>query len=278
MFKHGDRPMIAPMVRNAFVFGLASVLLLCSLRARRTLAAPQTVARDPAALTLAAQSLRALTGGAELTDASLQGTANVPLGDEQESGSFMLEVKGNEESKLVLNLSSGTRQEIRQWQAGVWIGADGEKDAMALHNCWTDASVLLPVLTLQASLGNQQTVALYLGQTTLGGAIVDHVRLSHLVAGQSPSMAAEIQSLSAMDLYLDAVSHLPVAIKFASHPDHDLRVSIPVEIQFSAYRQMGGIQAPTRVQKFVQGTLALDLVVASVATNSGISDLEFNTE
>lgn len=81
-----------------------------------------------------------------------------------------------------------------------------------------------------------------------------------------------------MDLYLDAASHLPVAIAFATHPNDDLHVSIPVQIQFSAYGQMGGIQAPTRVQKFVQGALVLDLVVASVATNSGISDLEFNTE
>jgi hypothetical protein len=234
--------------------------------------------RDPQALNLIASSLKAVTGSVVLTDASLQGTANVPVGDEQETGSFALEVKGNQESKLVLNLNSGTLQEIRQWRAGVWINTDGQKDVMAVHNCWTDASVLLPVFTLQTTLGDQQTSALYLGRTILGGAVVDHVQLSHLVAGQGQKMAVEIQSLSAMDLYLDVASHLPVAIAFATHPNDDLHVSIPVQIQFSAYKQIGGIQAPTRMQKFMQGTLVLELVVASVATNSGVTDLEFSTE
>lgn len=191
MFRHTYQPTTPSALRQAFLSGLAAALMLCLLGTKQA-TAQQAPERDPAALALAVQSLHALTGGAALTDASLQGTANVPLGDEQESGSFALEVKGNQESKLVLNLSGGTSQEVRQWQAGVWVGADGEKDAMAVHNCWTDASVLLPVFTLQASLANQQTVALYLGQTTRGGAIVDHVQFSHLVAGQSQSMAAEI--------------------------------------------------------------------------------------
>lgn len=252
-------------------------LLISSVLAFPAMQARAQVQRDPAALNLAKLSVQAISGNTWLTDAALQGTVNFTAGGDQESGSFTLEAKGNQESKLVLNLSGGARQEVRQQQAGVWAGADGEKHAMALHNCWTDASFLLPAFTLEAALANSQMAAVYLGQASFDGVIVDHVQFSYVVGGQSQNMTAEIQGLSAMDLYLDAVSHLPVALTFNAHPDDNLRVSIPVEIQFSGYQKFGGIQVPTRVQKLLQGTITFDIAVTGVAVNSGISDNEFAT-
>jgi hypothetical protein len=237
--------------------------------------APQ---RDPAALTLARLSVQALIDNQGLTDATVQGTANYTAGSDQESGVFTLEVKGNQQSKLVLNLSGGTRQEIRQVQAGAWSGPDGQKHPIALHNCWTDASSLLPVFTLQAALTNPQIAALYVGQATVNGVTADHLQLFQVVAGQSQKMTTEIQQLSAMEIYLDALSHLPVAVAFSAHPDDNLRLSFPVEVRFSGYQQLGSIQAPARVQKFLQGSLTLDLSVTNVAVNSGIPNSDFSTQ
>jgi len=234
--------------------------------------------RDPAALTLAKLSVQAILGNQSLTDATLQGTANYSAGSDQESGAFTLEVKGNQESKLVLNLSGGTRQEIRQVQAGAWVGLDGQKRAMALHNCLIDASSLLPVFTLQAALANPNIAAVYFGQATVNGVTADHLQFSQVVAGQGQKMTTEIQQLSTMEIYLDASSHVPLAVGFSIHPDDNLRLSVPAEIRFSGYQQLGGIQVPTRVQKFLQGTLTLDLAVQSIATNSGIPDSDFSTQ
>ena len=236
------------------------------------------VQRDPQALTLAKLSVEAILGNQSLTDATLQGSANFIAGSDEETGSFTLEVKGNQQSKLVLNLSGGPRQEIRRLQAGAWVGPDGLKRPIALHNCWTDASSLIPVFTLGAAITNSQTSAVYLGQAIISGTTADHLQLSQVVAGENQKMTAEIQQLSTMDIYLDPVSHLPVAVTFSAHPDDNLRLSFPVKIQFSAYRQLGGMQVPTRVQKLLQGSLVLDLAVATVVTNTGISDSEFSTQ
>jgi len=253
--------------------------------------------RDARALAFACQAVQAVAAKATPTDITLQGSINFTAGGDQESGTFTLEAKGNQESKLVLALSGGTRQEIRNAvagrrgdssspkdadgdtgaTAGVWSGPDGARHAMALHNCWTDASWLLPVFTLQAALSNPQVAAVYLGQANANGVVADHLQLSYVVAGQSPAMTSEIQALSAMDIYLDAASHLPVALTFNTHPDNDLNVNIPVEIIFSGYQKLGGILVPTRVQKLLQGTLTLDMTVSGVAVNSGIPDSEFNT-
>lgn len=240
--------------------------------------AAQSPQRDREAITLARLSVQALLGNQGLTDATLQGTANYTAGSDEESGAFTLAMKGNQESKLVLNLSGGTRQEIRQVQAGAWVGLDGQKHAMAVHNCWTDASPLLPVFTLGAALANLQIAAVYIGQTTVNGATTDHLQFSQVAAGQSPKMTTHIQQLSAMEIYLDASSHLPVKVAFSIHPDDNLLLSIPVEIQFSGYQQLGGIQAPTHIQKLLQGVLTLDLTVKSIATNSGIPDSDFSTQ
>ena len=91
-------------------------------------------------------------------------------------------------------------------------------------------------------------------------------------------MTAEIQGLSAVDLYLDAATHLPVALDFNIHPDNDFGLSIPVEIQFSGYQKMGGIIVPTHIQKLIQGTLTFDFYVSSVTINSGLTDSEFSTQ
>jgi hypothetical protein len=175
-------------------------------------ASPQ---RDTQALTLASLSVQALLGSQTLSDATLQGTANYTAGYDQESGSVTREVKGNQESKLVLNLTGGTRQEIRQLQAGAWVGTDGQKHALALHNCWTDASSLLPVFSLQAALANPQIAAVYVGQSTVNGTTADHLQLSQVFAGQAQQVTTQIQQLSSIDIYLDASSHcqsrLPLA-------------------------------------------------------------------
>jgi len=82
MFGHIHRSATAPIVRSASVFGLGSVLLLCSLGVGEALAAPQTVTRDPQALTLIASSLKALTSGVAVNDVILQATAAYVAGSD----------------------------------------------------------------------------------------------------------------------------------------------------------------------------------------------------
>jgi hypothetical protein len=76
MFRNVFPATTAPIVRYAFVLGLASALLFCWLSARQGLAAPQTVTRDAQALTLIASALKALTGGVAVNDVIVQASAN----------------------------------------------------------------------------------------------------------------------------------------------------------------------------------------------------------
>jgi hypothetical protein len=269
MFSHADRPTIVRKVRIAIVFGLASALLY-SLSLSRTSAAPQTVARDPQALSLIAASLKALTGSVTVNDVILQATANYVAGSDEESGTATLTARGNQQSLVQLNLSGGPRQEIRNGPAGAWSGPDGTAHSMAIHNCWTDASWFFPALTLEAVASDTQTAVAYLGTDTSKGTPLLHLQVTRAPAGQAASVTALVLGLSTMDVYFNPQSYLPVVLDFNTHPDIDAGTNLPVEIQFGNFQTMSGVLVPLQVQKYLQGSLLLNLVVSNATINSGV--------
>jgi hypothetical protein len=270
MFRNVFPATTAPIVRYAFILGLASALLFCWLSARQGLAAPQTVTRDPQALTLIASSLKALTGGVAVNDVIVQASANYVAGSDEETGTATLTASGNQQSLVQLNLSGGTRQEIRNGPAGAWSGPDGTAHSTTIHNCWTDASWFFPVLTLEAIANNSLTSVSYLGTDTSKGRPLLHLRVTRAASAQDPNVAAVIQQLSAMDIYFDPQSLLPVVLDFNVQPDTGVKTNIPVEIQFGNYQNSNGALVPFRMQKFLQRTLLLDLTVSNVLVNSGV--------
>jgi hypothetical protein len=262
------------MIRHAFVFVLASVLLY-ALGAGQATAAPQTVARDPQALTLIASSLKALTGGVAVNDVIVQTTAAYVAGSDQQSGNATLAARGNQQSLVQLNLDGGPRQEIRNGPAGAWSGPDGTAHSTATHNCWTDASWFFPALTLEAVADDPQTSVSYLGLDASKGRPLLHLQVTRTLPSQSPSVAALILGLSTMDIYFDPQSLLPVVLDFNAHPDVDANTNLPEEIQFGNFQSLSGGLVPFRIQKYLQGSLMLDLVVTNVSINSGVPSSVF---
>ncbi len=88
--------------------------------------AKNSVASDPQALSLAAQSIAALTAGTQLNDVTIAGTVSRTAGADIQSGSVTLYGKGQYESYLDLNLTDGHRVEIRNY-AGASPKANGSR-------------------------------------------------------------------------------------------------------------------------------------------------------
>lgn len=257
------------LTRLVLLFSLTT-LILSPLKAQTT--AP---ARDPQALNLIASAFNALTGPVAVNDVTLQATASYVAGSDEETGTATLTARGNQQSIVQLNLSGGTRQEIRNGPDGAWSGPDATAHSMALHNCWTDASWFFPALTLKAIAADPTLAVSYLGPDTSKGATLLHLQVSRLLPGQSASATALIQILNTMDIYFDPQSFLPLVLDFNTHPDEDANTNLPVEIQFGNYQNSNGALVPFRIQKFLQRTLLLDLTVTNVLVNSGVPDSAF---
>jgi hypothetical protein len=254
---------------------LGVLLLFAISAAGQTATTAATAPRDAAALAVAGQSLQALTGGTAVNDLTLQGSATYTAGSDEEVGAVTLLASGNLASRVSLSLTDGPRTEIRNGPAGNWIGADGVEHAMAVHNCWPDADWFYPGLSFQALSTDPNLGLAYVGLESKNGFSVQHLQLFRVLSGGSASATATIETLSTEDIYLDASSILPLFLDYSTHPDNDFNRSIPVEIVFSAYQKQNGILVPARIQKFFNGSLLLDLTIASAAVNSGLPASDF---
>lgn len=99
---------------------------------------------------------------------------------------------------------------------------------------------------------------------------VDYLHLAH-EDGQS-------QHVSQTDVYLDMSSSLPLAIGFNTHPDKNALINIPVEVDFSNYEKVNGVQLPFQIQKLVNGVVQYDITVQSANVNSGLAPANFSAD
>lgn len=231
---------------------------------------------DPQALSLAAQSIAAMTGGVPISDVTLTGNVSRIAGSDIETGTVTLLAKGTRESRVDLSLSGGKRSDIRNSSQGAWI-RNGTSTAYALHNCWTDAAWFFPILT-SLSASDPSLVLSYVGLENRSGLSVQHLRAYRYIPSQITRVTAETQQLSTMDFYLDPVSLLPLAAAFKVHPDDDINPDIRGEVRFADYRAVNGVLVPFHIQRLVNDGLFLDVTLASAAVNSGLADSNFTIQ
>jgi hypothetical protein len=235
------------------------------------------VTRDPQAVSFASASLVALSGHTAITDVTLTATGTRIAGSDLETGTVSLKVSTSSDSRIDFNLSNGQRTEVRNVQnstpEGSWSGTDAVSHVIPMHNCMTDAAWFAPQLSVLSQLANSNLVISYVGLESRNGEAVQHLHFETQSANVDPS--GLLQHLSAEDVYLDASSLLPVVITFNTHPDNDAGTDIPVEIDFLNYTKVNGAQIPFHVQKYLNGSLFLDLVIQSAVLNSGIPQSAF---
>jgi hypothetical protein len=111
-----------------------------------------------------------------------------------------------------------------------------------------------------------------------GSASVQHLRAYRYRPAKRQGSIDIVQNLSTVDIFLDASSSLPLALRFNTHPDDDDMTNILVEIIFSNYQSFNGVQVPMHVQKLIFGALALDLTFNRATVNTGITDGPFTIQ
>lgn len=260
--------------RIALLFSLAIVFAASTSFAQR--AAP----KDPQAVSLLRATLSALSSN--ITNVTLTGTVTRTAGSDIESGAVTLEGLGGGESRVEMMLTDGPRVEvINQGQGGPkgkWSGPDGAQHAMAQHNSLVPAAWFFPALALGGALNDAVVAVSYIGQETLSGVAVQHVRFWRVLSpGLSSAAAAKLfEHVTTADVYLDAANSLPVALDFNIHPDKNELLDIPVEIRYTDYQKINGILLPSHVQKFINNSLLLDMYITGAEINTNLSPSDFD--
>jgi hypothetical protein len=263
-------------------------------------AVPPTTS-EPQAVALVQAALAALTGGVPVSDVALTGTAQWFAGSDNETGTASLMATSASDSLVNLTLSSGNRREIRNHFAlplsgaypagstsaqarqavGAYSGTDGVLHPMVPHNLFTTATWFFPAFTVSALLTTPNYTLTYLGTETLNGQSVVHVSAVQFFPGapNTPgTMGSLLRNLSQMDIYIDPNTSLPVSLAFNIHPDTNAFVDAAVQIQFSDYQPANGVLVPEHLQKYSNGSLILDIQIANVTANSGLSSTLFQLQ
>jgi len=226
-------------------------------------------------------SLAALVGRSAVSDVTLTGNCERVAGADDETGTFTYKALGTGGSRYDFSYPSGPLTEIRPPLsaeiAGAWSGPDNSSGPIAAHNLLGDVSIF-PVFAIGRLNSTQTFVVTFVGQETKNGLTLYHLSTYQQFPQQSGVAAALNQHLTQTDIFLDPATWLPVAVDFYTHPDDNALVDISVEIVFSNYHQVNGVQVPFHVQKYLNNSLSLDLQIQLVVLNSGISATTFQAQ
>ncbi len=139
-----------PRLAVAFVFLFFAVGVLAQTK-------PST---DPFAVSLAQKSVAALSGGAAVSDVTLNANVISILGSDTETGTGTFEAKGTTESRVDLMLTSAVRTDVRNVAntipAGSWIKDAGIPTAycQSSNGCAAWGTGMLLVLSTHAGMVN----------------------------------------------------------------------------------------------------------------------------
>jgi len=202
----------------------------------------------------------------------MTGTAQWTAGSTKDSGAAKLTAKVTGENKAEFDFSNGTRIEsqsaIGDSRSCTWSGKDGVPHDVSLPNCWTATIWFLPHLALQStgvpSAINAQNIA----------SDEQSPRIRHQLAiasdSRSPAVAdlyTKIQTWSRTDLALDPATYLPSTLKYMIHPDDNSFADIKVEVRFSKYQNVSGVELPMHIERYVNGSLQLSIDIDSATIN-----------
>jgi hypothetical protein len=244
--------------------------------------AQQTATTSPPAASEGAvvlqKALAALAPTTPISDITLTGTARQIAGSDDESGTVVIKAVASGAARTDFSFPSGQREEVSNLTvvppAGTWSGPDGIIHSIASHNLFTEPAWAFPSFAVARGLLSPGYVASYLGHETWNSTAVEHVVIYKQLPVSS-GIADLVQHLSQQDIYFDSSTLLPVAVTFCSHPDRITTTDIPLEVRFSDYRSVNGVQVPFHVQKYMNNSLILDLQFTSAVLNSGISNTTF---
>jgi len=222
-------------------------------------------------------SLTALSGKTNVQDITIWG--NVTAGPE--SGTIELRATSAGQSRIDLNLTNGSKSELRSMSSdgpsGTWYGADQIAHPISQHNQLYEAAWFVPNIVI-ARLMSTSNVVNYLGQETKSKALALHFTGYQQLPAISNPLATQPKHLSQIDVYLDPSTWLPTVVSFNIHPDSDASVDIPVEIHFSDYKATNGILLPHSIQKYLNNGLVMDIQVQGVQVNSGVPAQTFTAQ
>ncbi len=264
-------------MRRAHAALMLSLLSVFSvpLLAQQSIQVPTAPTRDPQAMAVLRNAFVALGGASanSIQDTVIQANLTAAPNQGGGTGTATFKTKGGKiRSDASSNGKTGTAifsngQEFRSSEKGLRAAHSANADHKRIEH--------LPALMLLQELARTDFSAAYVGEETLEGHTIQHVRLFR-VSSRNAAVDATVTKNSELNIFVDAQTSRIVKISFPYVAENDWRQSLPMEILYDDYRVVNGIAIPFHQRYFYNGEPAGELQFTSVAVNQGTPDSVFN--
>lgn len=209
---------------------------------------------------------KAVLGGAVVKSIQLSGNATWTLGSETEQGTVTASADNTGTSSL--QLSGGINRTETETAIGAgrvcqWSGADNKLHPIASLNCLKPMEWLFPALTLQPGLTPASAGFLDFGLSSFNIGQLRRLQAQLVIPGIPIDLQPNAMRSTTMNLGVDPASFLPRVLTYRVHPDSGAMLEITIEIRYSDYRKIGNAEIPFHIQRYINGTLQLDLQITS---------------
>lgn len=227
--------------------------------------------RDATAISLMQKAASAMATAIP-NDSSATGSLTIVEGTSTQNGTFQFLTRGTAETaeqitlpseQRVVIFSSGNAKEVR----------GSNTNTPPLEESITDQYEDFPLPFLLSVLNNTDSAYQYIGQETLNGESVQHVKTWDTFA--SNSHLQQLAPFSTRDIWFDSTSGLPVKIAYVRQAGEGNVPKFPVELLFSTYTTVNGVQFPFQIHKSYNGTPWETISIQSVSFNTGLTDANF---
>jgi hypothetical protein len=223
-----------------------------------------------------AQLYAAFSGSHAVHSVALSGEATWYAGSLEDSGPITLTAADNGSAQMQMDLAA--TGQITESQTGLgsgaqcyWSGKDGVVHSVDAGDCWRPALWFLPPLFLQPSVLSNEQLLVDLGAGTVGtGETVYHHVQGQIVPSAASTPSRGLRALAqrtTADIGLDPTSSLPVVLVYSVHPNGGAHIPVSIEIHYSDYRAVAGVQIPFHIERYVNGSLQLDIQLSAASAN-----------
>src|SRR5712691_632257 len=181
------------------------------------------ISKDPQAMAIAQTALAAMGGASALLfyqDAQASGTFTVYATSPASTYSITLKCKGTQETRVELQMPSGTNVRIVNTGQGVIEKPDGTVRHLTANNTFAERVNHIPLLSILGQYQNSSVSVQYQGTALVNGQSTSVVAVS-LIPNTDPNQGPIFASMTQSLFYVDQVSELIDKIQYTNYDEND---------------------------------------------------------
>jgi hypothetical protein len=235
------------------------------------------VARDPQAISILTGALNAAGGAsavAAIQSYSADGTVNYFWAGQEVQGTVTIRSGGLDRFRLDATLPEGLRSLVANHGGGFVKEWDGREKAIPYPVAVSLGANTLPLLHLLAALQDSSTSIRYAGLLSYSEQQAYEIRIRrHYSSNDDPS--GQLGRLTEKTVFIEQGTLQVIGSRDAAYMMGNASVGQPHELEFSNFKQVGGIVAPFSITESLEGQRTMVVQLNQITFNANFADSDF---